>query len=104
MVPRGGRWWRWFRGPDGTGVRVVDAGVVWGGHDGVLLGVVVVLGRVSEAAVVAAGAGAEGFSSREVRVGAGVSTGCRWFRQLPLGVVSEVVFVVGEGDRGKGEL
>ena len=60
-------------------MRVVNAGVVWGGHDGVLLGVVIVLGRVSGAAVVTAGAGAEGFSSREFRVGAGASTGCGWF-------------------------
>ena len=45
MVSRGGRWWwRGFGGPDGAGVRVVDAGVVWGGHDGCLLGVVIVLG------------------------------------------------------------
>ena len=81
MVSRGGRWWwRGFGGPDGAGVRVVDAGVVWCGHDCVLLGVVVVLRRVGGAAVVAAGAGAEGFSSREFRVGAGVSAGCRWFR------------------------
>ena len=81
MVSRGGRWWwRGFGGPDGAGVRVVDAGVVWGGHDHVLLGVVVVLRRVGGAAIVAARAGAEGFSSREFRVGAGVSTGCRWFR------------------------
>ena len=60
-------------------MRVVNAGVVWCGHDCVLLGVVVVLRRVGGAAVVAAGAGAEGFSSREFRVGAGVSAGCRWF-------------------------
>ena len=80
MVLRGGGWWRGFRGPDGTRVRMVDAGVVWGGHDIViLLGVVIVLGRVSGAAVVTTGAGAEGFSSREFRVGAGLSTGCRWF-------------------------
>ena len=80
MVSRGGRWWwRGFGGPDGAGVRVVDAGVVWGRHDSVLLGVVIVLGRVSGAAVVTTGAGAEGFSSREFRVGAGASTGCRWF-------------------------
>ena len=80
MVSRGGRWWwRGFGGPDGTGVRVVDAGVVWGRHDSVLLGVVVVLERVSGAAVVTTGAGAEGFSSREFRVGAGASMGCRWF-------------------------
>ena len=81
MVSRGGRWWwRGFGGPDGAGVRVVDAGVVWGGHDCALLGVVIVLGRVSGAAVVTTGAGAEGFSSREVRVGAGTLTRCRWFR------------------------
>ena len=81
MVSRGGRWWwRGFGGPDGAGVRVVDAGVVWGGHGGVLLGVVVVLRRVGGAAVVATRAGAEGFSSREFRVGAGALTGCRWFR------------------------
>ena len=80
MVSRGGRWWwRGFGGPDGAGVRVVDAGVVWGGHDGVLLRVVVVMGGVSGAAVVAAGAGAEGVFSREFRVGAGMSTRCRWF-------------------------
>ena len=54
--------------------------------------------------VVAAGTGAEGFSSREVRVGAGASTGCGWFRYFPLGVVSEVVFIVGKGDRDEGEL
>ena len=80
MVLGGGRWWwRRFRGPDGAGVRVVDAGVVWGGHVSVLLGVVIVLGGVSGAAVVTTGAGAEGFSSREFGVGAGSSTGCRWF-------------------------
>ena len=44
-----------------------------------LLGVIIVLGGVSGAAVVTTGAGAEGFSSREFRVGAGASTGCRWF-------------------------
>ena len=54
--------------------------------------------------VVTAGTGAEGFSSREVRVGAGTSTRCGCFRYFPLGVISEVVFVVGEGDRGEGEL
>ena len=54
--------------------------------------------------VVAAGTGAEGFSSREVVVGAGTSTRCGWFGYFPLGVVSEVVFVVGKGDRGEGEL
>ena len=58
---------------------MVDTGVVWGGHDSVLLGVVIVLGGVSGAAVVATGAGAEGFSSREFRVGAGTLTGCGWF-------------------------
>ena len=80
LVSRGGRWWwRGFQGPDGAGVRVVDAGVVWGGHDGVLLGVVVVLRRVGGAAVVATGAGAEGVSSREFRVGAGTLTRCGWF-------------------------
>ena len=52
----------------------------------------------------AAGTGAEGFSSREVGVGTGMSTGCGWFRYFPLGVVSEVVFVIGKGDRGEGEL
>ena len=52
----------------------------------------------------AAGAGAEGFSSRESRVGAGTSTRCGWFGCFPLGVVSEVVFVVGKGDRGESEL
>ena len=81
MVSRGSRqWWRGFRGPDGAGVRVVDAGVVWGGHGSVLLGVVIVLGGVSGAAVVATGAGAERFSSREFRVGAGMLTGCGWLR------------------------
>ena len=80
MVSGGGRWWwRGFRGPDCAGVRVVDAGVVWSRHDGVLLGIVIVLGRMGGAAVVTTGAGAEGFSSREVRVGAGTSMGCRWF-------------------------
>ena len=59
---------------------------------------------MSGAAIVAAGTGAKGFSSREVRVGAGTSAGCGWFRYFPLGVVSEVVLVVWEGDRGEGEL
>ena len=59
---------------------------------------------MSGAAVVATGAGAEGFSSREFRVGAGASAGCRWFGQFPLWVVSEIVFVVGEGDGSEGEL
>ena len=54
--------------------------------------------------IMTAGTGAEGFSSREVGVGAGVSMGCGWFRYFPLGVVSEVVFVVGESDGGEGEL
>ena len=54
--------------------------------------------------IVAAGAGAKGFFSREVRVGAGMLAGCGWFGYLPLGVVLEVVFVVGEGDRDEGEL
>ena len=58
----------------------------------------------SGAAIVAARASAEGFSSREVRVGAGVSTGCGWFRYFPLGVISEVVFIVGERDGDEGEL
>ena len=83
---------------------MVDTGVVWGGHDGVLLGVVVVLRGVSGAAVVTTGTGAEGFSSREVRVGAVVSTRCGWFGYFPLGVVSEVVFIVGERDGDEGEL
>ena len=77
---RGRWWWRGFGGPDGAGVRVVDARVVWGGHNGVLLGVVVVLRGVGGAAVVATGAGAEGVSSREFRVGAGKLAGCGWFR------------------------
>ena len=85
-------------------MRVVNTGIVWGGHDGCLLGIVVVVGRVSRAAIVTAGAGAEGFSSREVGVGAGTSMGCGWFRYFPLGVISEVVFVVGKGDGGEGEL
>ena len=59
---------------------------------------------MSGAAIVTAGTGAEGFSSREVRVGAGASMKCGWFEYFPLGVVSEVVFVVGEGDRNEGEL
>ena len=54
--------------------------------------------------IVTAGAGAEGFSSREVRVGAELSARCGWFGYFQLGVISEVVFVVGEGDRNKGEL
>ena len=59
---------------------------------------------MSGAAVVTAGTGAKGFSSREVRVGAGVLTGCGWFGYFPLGVVSEIVFIVGKGDRDEGEL
>ena len=46
----------------------------------ILLGVIVVLGGVSGAAVMATGAGAEGFSSREVRVGAGLSVESRVLR------------------------
>ena len=41
---------------------------------------------------------------REVRVGAGASTRCGWSGYFPLGVVSEVVFVVGEEDRDEGKL
>ena len=59
---------------------------------------------MSGAAIVATGAGTEGFSSREFRVGAGASAGCGWFRYFPLGVVSKVVFIIREGDRGEGEL
>ena len=45
LISRGGRWWRRrFGGPDGARVGMVDAGVVWGGHGGGLLGVVVVVG------------------------------------------------------------
>ena len=54
--------------------------------------------------VVTAGTGAEGFSSREVVVGTGASTRCGWFGYFPLGVVLEVVFIVGKGDGGEGEL
>ena len=59
---------------------------------------------MSGTAVVTARTGAEGFSSGEVGVGAGMSTRRGWFRYFPLGVVSKVVFVVGKGDGGKGEL
>ena len=59
---------------------------------------------MSGAAIVTAGTGAEGFSSQEIRVGAGVSTGCGWFRYFPLEVVSEVVFIIGEGNGDEGEL
>ena len=31
-------------------------------------------------------------------------TSCGWFGYFPLGVVSEVVFVIGEGNRDKSEL
>ena len=59
---------------------------------------------MSGTAVVTTGTGAERFSSREVGVGAGTSTGCGWFRYFELGVVSEVVFIIGKGDGGEGEL
>ena len=59
---------------------------------------------MSGAAIVTAGTDAEGFSSQEIRVGAGVSTGCGWFGYFPLGVVSEVVFIIGKGNGDKGEL
>ena len=59
---------------------------------------------MSGAAVVAAGTSTEAFSSREGIVGAGTPMGCRWFRYFPLGVVSEVVFIVGKGNGGEGEL
>ena len=36
MISRGSGWWRRFRSIDGTGVRVVDTRVVWGGHDGTI--------------------------------------------------------------------
>ena len=67
-------------------MRVVNTGIVWGGHDGCLLGIVVVLRGVSGAVVVTAGTGAEGFSSREIRVGAGASMRCGWFGYFPLGL------------------
>ena len=37
-------------------------------------------------------------------MGTGVSVGSGWFRYFPLGVVSEVVFIVGKGNGGEGEL
>ena len=37
-------------------------------------------------------------------MGAGALTGCGWFGYFPLGVVSEVVFIIGKGDRDEGEL
>ena len=59
---------------------------------------------MSGAAVVPAGTGAEGFSSREVGVGARTSVGSGWFGYFSLGVVSEVVCIVGKGNRDEGEL
>ena len=59
---------------------------------------------MSGAAIVAAGTGAKGFSSRAVRVGAGALAGCGWFGYFPLGVVSEVVFIIRKGDRDEGKL
>ena len=59
---------------------------------------------MSGAAIVTAGAGAKGFSSREVGVGAGTSMGCGWFRYFPLGVVSEVIFIIEKEDRDEGKL
>ena len=37
-------------------------------------------------------------------MGAGTLTRCGWFGYFPLGVVSKVVFIVGKGNGGKGEL
>ena len=59
---------------------------------------------MSGAAIVAAGAGAEGFSSREIGVGAGLSMEGRVFGYFPVRVIPEVVFVVGEGNGDKGKL
>ena len=59
---------------------------------------------MSGEAIVAAGAGAEGFSSRGIEVGAGLSTGGRVFRYFPAGVILEVVVVVGKGNGDEGEL
>ena len=52
--------------------------------------------------VVTAGTSTEGLSSREGRVGAGTSVDSGWFGYFPLGIVSEVVFIVGEGNGGEG--
>ena len=63
-----------------------------------LLGVVVVLGRVSGAAIVAAGASAEGFSSGEFCVGTRLSLESRVFRYFPIWVILEVVIIVRKGN------
>ena len=70
---------------------------LYGADMTVLLRVVVVLGRVSGAAVVATGAGAEGFFSREVGVGTGVVVKSRVFGYFPVRIVPEVVVIIRKG-------
>ena len=59
---------------------------------------------MSGAAIVTTGTGAEGFSSREVRVGAGSSTRCGWFGYFPLGGCIGGSICHWEGDRNEGKL
>ena len=68
-----------------------------------LLGVVIVLGRVSGAVVMAPQASAEGFSSRESLIGTGGVLNSGIFRYFPVRVIVEVVVIVwkGNGDEGK---
>ena len=52
---------------------------------------------MSGAAIVTAGAGAEGFSSRKIGVGAGLSMEGRVFGYFPVRVIPEVVVIIRKG-------
>ena len=66
--------------------------------------VTIIFRGVSGAAIVAAAASTDKLSSRKRAIGAVVFGRGSWFRYFPVGVVSEEVDVIIEGDRGKGKI
>ena len=66
--------------------------------------VTVIFRGVSGAAVMATAASTDKLSSRKRAVGAMVFGRGRWFRYFPVGVVSEEVDMVVEGNGGEGEV
>ena len=69
-----------------------------------LLRVAIVMGGMCWATEMAARAGADGFFSREVRVGTRVSSMDNRFGYFPVRIIFEVVVVVREGNCDEGEL
>ena len=69
---------------------MVDTGVVWGGHDSFTESVHCI-GESEWGTVVATGAGADRFTSREVCVRAGIVLKSRVFWYFPVRVILDVV-------------